>query len=93
MRRYAEVHKGFVVGFHERDDMRRPEFSGRIAIRIDMLQNPPSIGDEWDGKRFSPPSGRPNPNLLPHPPSDRELLEQTHDLVQQILDRVCPCKL
>ncbi len=93
MRKYAEIQAKFVVGFHERDDMRRPEFSGRIAIRVDMLTTQPEIGWYFDGSRFfSPdPSTQPhNVNLDPPPPTDRALLEETRKLVEQILALVTP---
>jgi len=81
MRKYAEVHQGFVIGFHERDDMRRPEFVGSIAVRIDMLNPQPSIGDEWDGRQFKAPT-RPNPNLAPPPLTNRQLLERILELLE-----------
>ena len=83
MRIYAEIYRSFVVGFHERNDMRRPEFEApRIAVRVDMLTQQPSIGDEWTGRNFIVPS-RPNPNLAPPPATDRELLEQILAIVEQ----------
>ncbi len=91
MREYAEIHAGFVVGIHERDDMRRPEFSGRTAIRIDMLATQPKIGWHFDGRRFFPPDPTTQPrnrNLDPPPPTDRALLEQTRALVEQILAKL-----
>jgi len=89
MRVYAEIYKGFVVGFHERADLLRPEFVDRIAIRIDMLASPPAMGAEWTGRRFQSPS-RPNPNLQPPPPTDREVLEETRAAVDRILDLLTP---
>ena len=83
MRKYAEIFKGFVVAFAERDDEVRPEYAGsRSAIRIDMLINQPVAGDEWTGRRFQSPT-RPNPNLAPPPPSDRQLLERILAIVEQ----------
>ena len=90
MRKYAEVMRGFVVGFHERDDLTRPLFQlPRFAIRIDMLANPPALHDEFDGRRFKAPT-RENPNLLPPPPTDREILEETRAAVDRILDLLNP---
>jgi len=87
MRRYAEIYRNFVVGKHDRDDMSRPEFVGRIAIRIDQLTNQPKIGWHFDGRRFAAPAaGQPrNPNLDSPRPSSRELLEETRDAVARIL--------
>jgi len=84
MRKYAEVHIGFVVGFHTREDERVPEFAGRSAIRVDNLATEPSIGDEWTGRDFISPT-RPNPNLDPPLDSNREILEETRELVREIL--------
>jgi len=83
MRRYAEIHRGFVIAIHERDDMRRPEFvSPRFAIRVDMLN--PEPGPRWtfDGRRFSPPG--PPQAAEPVVPTDRELLEQILAIVEQL---------
>jgi len=87
MRRYAEVKDGFVIGFHERNDKRIPEFSGRIAVLVKVPF--PSIGDEYDGTTFFPPT-RPNPNLAPPPETNREILEETRRLVEQILTQLTP---
>ena len=85
MRKYAEIHRGFVVGFHDRPDERKPEFvAPRFVVRIDDLPSEPAIGDEWDGRRFTAPT-RPNPNLDPPPPADREILEETRATVERIL--------
>ena len=85
MRKYAEIHTDFVVGFHERDDMRRPEFSGRIAIRVDQLAEQPQIGWHFDGRRFAAPGpGQPrNRNLDPPAPTDRQLLERILAILEQ----------
>ena len=91
MRRYAEIYRSFVIGFHERDDMRRPEFVGnRIAVRVDQLATQPELGWYFDGRRFfAPDATQPrNVNLDPPPPSDRVLLEETREIVQQILAKL-----
>jgi len=87
MRRYAEIYRKFIVGFHERDDTDRPKFADRVAIRVDMLATQPQIGWYFDGRRFAAPGpDQPrNVNLDPPPPSDREVLEQTRTAVQRIL--------
>jgi len=86
--KYAEVNNGFVVGFHERTDSRVPEFSPpRIAVKVTPPF--PTIGDEYDGTFFFPPT-RPNPNLLPPPETNREILEETRKLVEQILTKLTP---
>jgi len=91
MRKYAEIYHGFVVGFHQRTDKLVPEFvPPRFAVRIDRLPVVPVIGDEhFGGKSFGPPS-RPNPNLAPPPETDREILEETRKLVEQILTLLTP---
>jgi len=89
MREYAEVYRGFVVGFHKRSDMRRPEFSGRLAVRVDMLVTPPEVGWYFDGRRFAAPDPATQPrnsNLDPPPATDRQVLEETRDAVNRIID-------
>lgn len=91
MRVYAEVYRGFVVDNNvRRDDDRVPEFSGRIAVRIDDLPTRPSIGDEHlGGTNFSAPT-RPNPNLDPPPKQEAEILEEIRGIVRRILRVVDP---
>jgi len=89
MREYAEVHRGFVVGFHKRDDTEVPQFMGRVAIRVDKLRPKPNVGDEYANGVFIAPT-RPNPNLEPPPPTDREILEKTREAVDRILDLLRP---
>ena len=90
MRKYAEINKGFVVGFHEREDKRVPEFLGRSAVRVDTLPNEPAIGDEhFGGTSFGPPA-RPNPNLDPPPETNREVLDEIRGTVNEILALLAP---
>jgi len=91
MRKYAEIYNGFVIGKPERTDKRVPEFEPpRFAIRIDDLAGEPAIGDEhFGGTNFGAPT-RPNPNLAPPPETNREILEETRELVQQVLALLPP---
>jgi len=91
VKRYAEIHKGFVVGYHERDDHRVPEFAGSIAVKVedeeddDFPDVPSSIGDEYLNGQFIAPT-RPNPNLEPPPLTDREVLDETRAAVDRIIE-------
>jgi hypothetical protein len=88
MRKYAEVNKGFVVGFHKRSDKRIPEFvPPRFAIRVDNISPQPKVGDEYDG-RFGPPT-KPNPNLEV-PETNKEILEETRELVKELINILTP---
>ena len=91
MRKYAEIYSGFIVGKHERSDKRVPEFEPpRFAVRIDNLPSEPAIGDEhFGGTSFGSPT-RPNPNLIPPPPTDRALLEEIRTDVESILALLTP---
>jgi len=91
-RKYAEIMNGFVV-----DKIQRPDGDGlvpefvapRFAIRIDNLPSEPEIGWEYDGINFFPPT-RPNPNLIPPPPTDRDLLEEIRADISSILALLTP---
>jgi len=94
MKEYAEISQGFVVGFHKRMDHRVPEFSGRIAIKVKDSDDafpdiPANIGDEFKNGQFISPT-RPNPNLDPPPPTDRQIIEETLEIVKLILARLSP---
>lgn len=92
---YAEINRGFVVGFHERDDHRPPVLAGRKVVKVrdddDVAFKtiPVNMGDEYKDEQFRAPT-RPNPNLEPPPPTDREILEETRDAVNRILDILSP---
>lgn len=93
MRKYAEIYRDFVVGFHERDDMRRPDFvRPRFAVRVDQLTTQPEIGWYFDGRRFTAPGpDQPhNVNLDPPPDTDRKVLEDTRTTVEAILALLQP---
>jgi len=91
MRKYAEIINGFVVDNNVvRPDKRIPEYAPpRFAVRIDNLPSEPEIGWEYDGTDFFPPT-RPNPNLTPPPPTNRELLLDIQATVNEILQKVTP---
>lgn len=93
MREYAEINAEFVVGFHKRDDDRVPEFVGRTAIRVDELAIRPEIGWFFDGRNFEAPDPNTQPhnvNLDPPPESEREIVEETREVVKRILALLQP---
>jgi len=80
MKAYAEVHNGRMVGRHERNDDRVPEFAGnRFAVHITNELPEPQPGWLWDGSSWTPSTFPPPPTREP------SQLDRIETKVDQIL--------
>jgi len=82
MKAYAEVFNGRMVGRHDRDDGKAPEFAGaRFAVDITNESPEPQPGWLWDGSSWTPAVVPPVVSL----PSQLDLMDAKLDQIINLL--------